>query len=79
MPPHFFLSYAPANSSPLVKKFFDDLCDMIRITLHFPRNRVVGFYEESGHQSGGDWSPDGRGFENQSRNGLSAFPRLFPS
>ncbi|MCU1267943.1 MAG: hypothetical protein JWM21_4261 [Acidobacteria bacterium] len=46
MPPHFFLSYARADSSPLVKKFFEDLCDTIRITAGLPRSEIVGFYEE---------------------------------
>lgn len=53
---HFFLSYARADSSPLVKRFFEDLCDTIRIASGLPRNEVVGFYEEPENQARSKWS-----------------------
>lgn len=54
---HFFLSYAQPDSGPLVKRFFDDLCDVIRVTEGLPRSRVVGFYEDLGYHRGAEWSP----------------------
>jgi hypothetical protein len=54
LPPRFFLSYARANNSPLVRKFFDDLCLTIRGALGLPRSDPVGFYEEVGPQE--NWS-----------------------
>jgi len=54
LPPRFFLSYARANNSPLVRKFFDDLCLTIRGALGLPRSEPVGFYEEVGPQD--NWS-----------------------
>ncbi|HET6890162.1 MAG TPA: TIR domain-containing protein [Pyrinomonadaceae bacterium] len=59
-PPHFFLSYARANHSPLVKKFFEDLSDTIRIASRLPRNQSVGFYEELEHKPTSDWSAGAR-------------------
>jgi CheY-like chemotaxis protein len=53
---HFFFSYARADSSPLVKRFFDDLCDTIRIRSGLLRSEVVGFYEETENKPGIEWS-----------------------
>src|ERR1700730_4950360 len=53
---HFFLSYARADSSPLVKRFFEDLCDTIRIASGLPRHEVVGFYHEPEYQPRFEWS-----------------------
>lgn len=54
----FFLSYARANHSPLVKRFFEDLSDTIRIASDLPHSRSVGFYEELEHQPASDWSSE---------------------
>jgi hypothetical protein len=53
---HFFLSYSRADSSPLLKRFFDDLSDSIRIELNLPRTQSVGFYEEIKYSPTSDWS-----------------------
>ena len=54
----FFLSYARANHSPLVKRFFEDLSDTIRIASGLPYSQSVGFYEELEHQPASDWSSE---------------------
>lgn len=56
MSPYFFLSYSRADRSPLVKRFFDDLSDTIRIESNLPRTQAVGFYEETQYGPGSDWS-----------------------
>ena len=53
---HFFLSYSRADSSPLLKRFFDDLCDTIRIELSLPHTQAVGFYEETRYLPASEWS-----------------------
>lgn len=55
---HFYLSYARADRSPLVKRFFDDLCDTIRIRSGLPRSDVVGFYEEPENRPRLEWSAE---------------------
>lgn len=52
----FFLSYAPADSNPLVNRFFEDLCDIIRIASGLLRSEVVGFHEEPQNQIESNWS-----------------------
>ncbi|HXD30705.1 MAG TPA: hypothetical protein VN643_06300 [Pyrinomonadaceae bacterium] len=52
----FYLSYARADASPQVKRFFDDLCDTIRIVTNLPRTARVGFYEESQYELANEWS-----------------------
>ena len=56
MPSHFFLSYSRADQSPLVKRFFDDLSDTIRIESGMPPTQAVGFYEEVKYGPTSDWS-----------------------
>lgn len=56
MSPYFFLSYSRADRSPLVKRFFDDLSDTIRIETSLPRTQAVGFYEETRYGPTSDWS-----------------------
>lgn len=56
MSPHFFLSCARPDNGPLVKRFFEDLCDTIRIASGLPRHEVVGFYEEPENQLRFEWS-----------------------
>jgi ActR/RegA family two-component response regulator len=58
MPHDFFLSYAQADGSPLIKKFFNDLCDYVRRISGRLRSEVVGFYEEPDYLRGSDWSGD---------------------
>jgi DNA-binding NarL/FixJ family response regulator len=56
----FYLSYARADASTQVKRFFDDLSDTIRIVTNRPPTSQVGFYEDSQYQSRSDWSPEAR-------------------
>jgi len=53
---HFFLSYSRADRSPLVKRFFEDLCDTIRIESNLRRTESVGFYEEIRYSVTSEWS-----------------------
>jgi CheY-like chemotaxis protein len=52
----FFLSSAPADSNPLVNRFFEDLCDIIRIASGLLCSEVVGFHEEPRKQIESNWS-----------------------
>src|SRR5215213_9780199 len=45
MSPYFFLSCAPADKGPIVRRFFDDLSDSIRISAGLPPTEVVGCCE----------------------------------
>lgn len=56
MPLYFYLSYARADRSPDVKRFFEDISDTIRIKSGLQRNETVGFYVESDHDSSCEWS-----------------------
>jgi len=52
----FYLSYARADASPQVKRFFDDLSDTIKIAANLPRSSAIGFYDEPDYQPTSEWS-----------------------
>lgn len=54
-PPLFYLSYARANDSHLVRRFFDDLSTTIADYLNLSRD-LAGFYEEAEYQQTSEWS-----------------------
>src|ERR1051325_8801901 len=55
MAPYFFLSYAVADSHPLVLRFFQDLSQTISSKLH-DYSSVVGFFDDTASQND-QWSP----------------------
>lgn len=54
-PPLFYLSYARANDSHLVRRFFVDLSTTIGDCLNLPKD-LAGFYEEAEYQQTSEWS-----------------------
>jgi CheY-like chemotaxis protein len=57
---HFYLSYAPADFSEDLKRFFDDLNFTIQVRLGYPKDKQVGFFARRDGEVDSEW-PDRAG------------------
>jgi CheY-like chemotaxis protein len=56
MAPYFYLSYARADFNQLIKRFFDDLVDTIRIRAGASVHQPIGFYEAKPQATNVEWT-----------------------